>query len=194
MIWREGFAASSTRDESKTRFALCSAPRLAMNQRRGSRYATVPLLTTFGRTPAANAASPEGGLLRCPGPRLGSLFAAQDQPRHERAPQQPRKRLIAAPRFGGRVVQTRGSDRGRRPRRERVAQPKRSLQIRELERASGRRLAPLSERSERWGAERMRGWTLQNINIRQPNLFFNAPQNTRGTQEVHELHALLGSS
>ena len=33
------------------------------------------------------------------------------------------------------------------------APPKHPLWIRELERASGRRLAPLSERSERWGAE-----------------------------------------
>jgi len=72
------------------------------DQRRGSCCATRPLLTAFGRTPAANAAAPGGGLLRCRNPRLGSLFAAQDQLRREREPQKPRKRLISDPHRGSR--------------------------------------------------------------------------------------------
>ena len=56
----------------------------------------------LGRTPAANAAAPGGGFLRCSSPRLGSLFAAWDHPRHERTPQKPRKRLIIDPLRGSR--------------------------------------------------------------------------------------------
>ena len=82
----------------------------------------------LGRTPAAGRRSPQnGGLRRCPNPRLGSLFAAQDNPRRERKPQKPRKRLISAPHFGVRVVQTRGSDRARSARRGDAAQHERLL-------------------------------------------------------------------
>ena len=42
-----------------------------MIQRQGSRCATLPLLTSFGRTPATNVAPPRGWLLRCSYPRLG---------------------------------------------------------------------------------------------------------------------------
>ena len=87
--------------------------------------ATLPLLTSFGRTPAAHAAAPGGGLLRCTSLRLGSLFAVQDNLRREREPQKPRKRLISAPRRGARRP-----DAGVRPnavRRGDAAQRKRLL-------------------------------------------------------------------
>ena len=55
-----------------------------------------------GRTPASGRRAPQGGgLKRCPNPRLGSLFAAQNHIRCEREPQQPRKRLISSPHLGG---------------------------------------------------------------------------------------------
>ena len=183
------------------------------DQRRGLCLATSPLLTSFGRTPATHVAPPRGWLLRCSIPGLGSLLAAQGQHHHEREPQKPRKRLITNPRRGlrrpaagvrpstqcekGGRCTTRtlslnretGSGRARSARRGRVAPPKRSLQIREFERSSGRRLAPYpsaasdggqkmrrpsakalpnsqinpitSQRQTHFrGAERMRGWPL----------------------------------
>ena len=68
-----------------------------MIQRRGLCFATSPLLTAFGRTPATHVAPPRGWLLRCSYPRLGSLFAAQEHRRYEREPHTPRKRLITNP-------------------------------------------------------------------------------------------------
>ena len=102
-------------------FVFCSAVRGRCV--RGRLYfATRPLLTSFGRTPASGRRAPQNGWLRrCLNSRLGSLFVAQDEPRHEREPQQPRKRLVTSPHLGGCVVQTRGSGRARSARRGDVA-------------------------------------------------------------------------
>ena len=75
------------------------------NHRRGLCFATSPLLACARPDPVSKQAgrrSPRRGLFKLPKPRLGSLFAAQDEPRHGREPQKPRKRLISAPRRGAR--------------------------------------------------------------------------------------------
>ena len=100
----------------------------------------------LGRTPASGRRAPQnGGLRRCLNSGLGSLFAAQDEPRYEREPHTPRKRLIIAPHLGGRVVQTRGSDRGQRPRRGRVASHTRLL----MQRSGSQNTPPSAREHER---------------------------------------------
>ena len=109
--------------------------------------ATLPLLTSFGRTPAAHAAAPGGGLLRCTSLRLGSLFAVQDNLRREREPQKPRKRLISAPRRGARRP-----DAGVRPnavRRGDAAQRKRLLMQQLRARCITRTLSDASREAQR---------------------------------------------
>ena len=96
---------------SETRFVFCNVP---------------PSRLRSAGPPRLDAATPGGGLLRCPNPRLGSLFAAQNHPRPEREPQKPRKRLITATLWGARR-ESRGFDRARSARRGDVAKHKRSL-------------------------------------------------------------------
>ena len=82
----------------------CSIPRLGLQITDNVCVVQRPPFSrcALGRTPATNVAPPRGWLLRCSIPRLGSLFAAQDQRRHEREPQKPRKRLITDPLRGAR--------------------------------------------------------------------------------------------